>query len=46
MNDISNFMGDAFEEICKEYVIRQAKQRKAAVYTFLYWEMVGNKSVS
>lgn len=28
MNDISNLMGDAFEEICKEYIIRLAKQRK------------------
>lgn len=28
MDDISNLMGDAFEEICKEYFIRLAKQRK------------------
>ncbi len=28
MNDISNLMGDAFEEICKEYIILLAKQRK------------------
>ena len=34
MNDISNFMGDAFEEICKEYVIRQAKQRKLPFIPF------------
>lgn len=27
MDDISNLMGDAFEEICKEYLIRQAKKR-------------------
>lgn len=34
MNDISNFMGDAFEEICKEYMIRQAKQRKLPFIPF------------
>ena len=34
MNDISNFMGDAFDEICKEYVIRQAKQRKLPFIPF------------
>ena len=28
MDDISNLMGDAFEDICKEYIIRLAKQRK------------------
>lgn len=28
MNDISNLMGDTFEGICKEYIIRLAKQRK------------------
>ena len=28
MKDISNLMGDAFEDICKEYIIRLAKQRK------------------
>lgn len=28
MNDISNLMGEAFEEICKEYIIRLAKQGK------------------
>lgn len=27
MDDISNLMGDAFEEICKEYIIRLAKKR-------------------
>lgn len=27
MDDISNLMGDAFEGICKEYLIRQAKKR-------------------
>lgn len=27
MEDISNYMGDTFEEICKEYLIRQAKKR-------------------
>ena len=28
MQDISNLMGDVFEEICKEYMIRLAKERK------------------
>ena len=28
MDDISNLMGDAFEDICKEYMIRLAKKRK------------------
>ena len=28
MNDISEFMGLAFEEICKQYLIHQAKQKK------------------
>ena len=28
MGDISNFMGNAFEEICRQYLIRQAKARK------------------
>lgn len=28
MNDISNLMGNAFEEICKEYLIHLAKNRK------------------
>ena len=28
MEDISNLMGDAFEEICKEYIIHLAKQGK------------------
>lgn len=28
MSDISNLMGDAFEDICREYILRLAKQRK------------------
>lgn len=28
MDDISNLMGDTFEDICKEYIIHLAKQRK------------------
>lgn len=28
MEDISNLMGDVFEEICKEYIVRLAKQKK------------------
>ena len=28
MNDISNFMGIAFEEICRQYLVRQAKLKK------------------
>ena len=28
MQDISNLMGDVFEEICKEYMIRLTKERK------------------
>lgn len=28
MEDISNLMGDVFEDICKEYLIRLAKSRK------------------
>ena len=34
MNDISNHMGDIFEEICKEYIIRLAKQKKLPFIPF------------
>lgn len=41
MNDISNLMGDVFEGITKEFLIRQAKQRKLPFipyYIDKWWE--------
>ncbi len=34
MKDISNLMGDVFEDICKEYIIRLAKKRKLPFIPF------------
>ena len=34
MKDISNLMGDVFEDICKEYIIRLAKERKLPFIPF------------
>lgn len=34
MEDISNFMGDIFEEICKEYIVCLAKQKKLPFIPF------------
>lgn len=42
MNDISNYMGDAFEGICKEYLVRQAKQGKLPFIPFHVGKWWGN----
>ena len=34
MKDISNLMGDVFEDICKEYIIRLANERKLPFIPF------------
>lgn len=35
MNDIPNLMGNAFEQIAKEYLIRKAKERKLPFIPFM-----------
>ncbi len=42
MNDISNLMGDAFEDICKEYLIHQAKKRGLPFIPFSIGKWWGN----
>lgn len=42
MNDISNLMGEVFEEICKEYLIYQAKSRKLPFIPFSVGKWWGN----
>lgn len=42
MKDISNLMGEAFEEICKEYLIRLAKQKKLPFVPFHLGKWWGN----
>lgn len=42
MKDISNLMSEAFEEICKEYLIRLAKQRKLPFVPFHLGKWWGN----
>lgn len=42
MSDISNLMGDAFEGICKEYLMRQAKNRKCPFIPFSIGKWWGN----
>lgn len=42
MKDISNFMGEAFEKICKEYIISLAKQRKLPFIPYHLGKWWGN----
>ena len=42
MSSISEFMGDAFEEICKEYLIRQAKKGKLPFIPYQIGKWWGN----
>lgn len=45
MNDISNFMGDIFEDICKEYLIRLARLRKLPFIPYHIGKWWGNNPV-
>ena len=45
MKDISNLMGEAFEEICKEYMIRLARQRKLPFIPFHLGKWWGNNPI-
>ncbi len=42
MNSISEFMGEAFEDICKEYLIRQAKKGKLPFVPYQIGKWWGN----
>lgn len=42
MQDLSNFMGDIFEDICKEYIIRLAKERKLSFVPYQLGKWWGN----
>lgn len=42
MTDISNFMGDAFERICMEYLVRQAKSGKLDFVPYKMGKWWGN----
>ena len=42
MQDLSNFMGDIFEDICKEYIIRLAKERKLPFVPYHLGKWWGN----
>lgn len=45
MQDISNLMGDVFEEICKEYMIRLTKERKLPFIPYHLGKWWGSKPV-
>ncbi len=45
MNDISNLMGNAFEQIAKEYLIRKAKERKLPFIPFTIGKWWGNNPI-
>lgn len=45
MNDIPNLMGNAFEQIAKEYLIRKAKERKLPFIPFTIGKWWGNNPV-
>ncbi|MGN1275486.1 MAG: ATP-binding protein [Floccifex sp.] len=45
MNDISNLMGNAFEQIAKEYLIRKAKERKLPFIPFTIRKWWGNNPI-
>ena len=45
MNDISNLMGNTFEQIAKEYLIRKAKERKLPFIPFYIGKWWGNNPV-
>lgn len=45
MSDLSNLMGDVFEGICKEYLIRQAKRKKLPFVPFSIGKWWGNNPV-
>ncbi len=45
MNDISNFMGDIFESITKEFLFRQAKKRKLPFVPFMIGKWWGTNPV-
>lgn len=44
MDDISNLMGDAFEGICKEYLIRQAKKRRLPIIPYFIGKWWGTNA--
>lgn len=45
MNDIPNLMGNSFEQIAKEYLIRKAKERKLPFIPFTIGKWWGNNPV-
>lgn len=42
MTDLSNYMGNVFEEICKEYLVDQAKRRKLPFVPYSIGKWWGN----